>query len=79
MRTFDAVIAVICYILGEESIGEVDENSSLEDDIGMDNLDIADTIEYLEDLCDISLDYPEGIATLGQLCERVESALALKQ
>lgn len=71
MSTLDTIKSIL-----EENLDidpeEVEEDSTF-DSLGIDSLDMVELICDLEDRLDIDLGEPEGIETLGEFVDYIES------
>ena len=71
MATIDTVKEVL-----EENLDidpeTVDEDSTF-DSLGIDSLDMVELICDLEEKCDVDFGEPEGLETVGQLVEYIDS------
>ena len=71
MATLDTVKEVLSANLDIEG-DQVTEEATL-DSLGIDSLDMVELICDIEEKCDIEFGEPEGIATIGQLVEHIDS------
>ena len=71
MATLDTVKEVL------ESNLDIDPENVTEDatfdDLGIDSLDMVELICDLEEKCDVDFGEPEGLKTVGQLVEYIDS------
>ena len=71
MATIDVIKDVLQENLDIEP-EEVDEDSTF-DSLGIDSLDMVELICELEERCDIEFGEPEGLETVGDLVEYIDS------
>ena len=71
MATIDVIKDVLQENLDIEP-EEVDEDSTF-DSLGIDSLDMVELICELEERCDIEFGEPEGLKTVGDLVEYIDS------
>lgn len=71
MSTLDTIKSILEENLDIEP-EEVEEGSTF-DSLGIDSLDMVELICDLEDRLDIDLGEPEGIETLGEFVDYIES------
>ena len=70
-----ATIDIIREVMGENLDIEAEtiaEESTLES-LGVDSLDMVELICDLEERCEVEIGEPEGIETVGQLAEYIDS------
>lgn len=71
MATIDIVRDVLTENLDVEPEA-VTEDATLES-LGVDSLDMVELICDIEERCEIDFGEPEGIATIGQIVEHIDS------
>ncbi len=71
MTTLEIVKEVLSENLGIEP-EEVSEDSTL-DSLGIDSLDMVELICEIEERCEIEFGEPEGIDTISDLIDHIES------
>lgn len=71
MATIDDIREVMSENLDIEA-DTIAEDSTLES-LGVDSLDMVELICDLEERCDVEIGEPEGIETVGQLAEYIDS------
>ena len=76
---FDTVKNLISELLGVEA-DDITEASNIQDDLGVDSLDVVNLVMALEDEFDIEIpeDQVKNIKTVGDIVKFIEDTMALR-
>ena len=68
---FEAIAELVAERV-EKDVSEITMDSKFQD-LGIDSLDMVELICDLEEKCDVDFGEPEGLKTVGQLVEYIDS------
>ena len=68
---FEAIAELVAERV-EKDVSEITPESSFKE-LGIDSLDMVELICDLEEKCDVDFGEPEGLKTVGQLVEYIDS------